>query len=343
MTTLTYQQAGVNIDAGNQLVGKIKKTAQLTHSSRVLQGIGGFSALYALPFERYQQPCLVSCTDGVGTKLKLALDTGQLSGIGIDLVAMCANDLICCGAEPLFFLDYYATGQLDVDQAQMVIESIAEGCQQAGLSLIGGETAEMPGLYQNNDFDLAGFCVGIVEREHVIDGHEIKVGDQLIALPSSGCHSNGYSLIRKLLLQEKSPHSIECGGEKLIQKLLQPTQIYVKALQPLIRDRLILAAAHITGGGLLENLPRALPNQLAAAIDVTSWQWPEEFTWLKQAGSIAAQEMYRTFNCGVGMVICVDKQQAELALSYLKQQGQAAWRIGEVIAPQEQRVVFTNV
>jgi phosphoribosylformylglycinamidine cyclo-ligase len=325
--SLTYREAGVNIDSGNQLVERIKPIAARTHRPEMLGSLGGFGALFEIPLNRYKNPILVSGTDGVGTKLKLALAYNKYDSIGIDLVAMCVNDIVTSGAEPLFFLDYYATGQLDVDVATQVIEGIGKGCELAGAALVGGETAEMPGLYREGDYDMAGFCVGIVEKAAIIDGSQVQAGDVLIGMASSGPHSNGYSLIRKIL--ERSGEA-EFDGQRLADVLLEPTRIYVKPLLQLMKRVPIHAVAHITGGGLLENVPRVLPAGLCAHIDTNSWQRPPIFDWLQRQGGIADTEMYRTFNCGIGMVVCVSAENLDNALNCLKKMGQTAWPIGDI-------------
>ena len=328
--SLSYKDAGVDIDAGNALIEKIKGAAKRTRRPEVMAGLGGFGALFELP-TGYTQPVLVSGTDGVGTKLRLALDSGKHSTVGIDLVAMCVNDLIVCGAEPLFFLDYYATGKLDVDIAASVVSGIADGCELSGCSLIGGETAEMPGMYEGEDYDLAGFCVGIAEKSELIDGSKVAVGDTLIGLASSGPHSNGYSLIRKVLeITKTDPSSLELEGEKLIDLLMAPTKIYVKSLLKLISKLPVHAIAHITGGGLLENIPRVLPDNATAVIDTQAWKRPIVFDWLQQHGNIETQEMYRTLNCGVGMVICVPAEAEAEALKLLTENGEQAFVLGTI-------------
>lgn len=330
---LNYQDAGVNIDAGNLLVEKIKPLAKSTTRSGVIAGIGGFGALFELPIHRYQKPILVSSTDGVGTKLKLAFDSNTHHSIGIDLVAMCANDIVVSGAEPLFFLDYYATGKLNVEQTAKVITGIAEGCKQAGCALVGGESAEMPGMYQAGEYDLAGFCVGIVEKEKIITGGKVKSGDKIIALGASGLHSNGYSLLRKILAVNQIPLSMSFTKDKsLSEVLLQPTKIYVKTILNLLKQFDIHAVAHITGGGLTENIPRVLPNATAATIDLDTWQMPEIFRWLQEKGNIEIAEMLRTFNCGVGMVLVVDACNNQSILEYLQAIGEHAWEIGSIEA-----------
>lgn len=328
-TGLSYKDAGVDIDAGNALVERIKHVAKATARPEILGGLGGFGALCEIP-AGYRQPVLVSGTDGVGTKLALAMQLGIHDSIGIDLVAMCVNDLIVAGAEPLFFLDYYATGQLNVDIAATVVEGIGKGCTQAGCALAGGETAEMPGMYTGDDYDLAGFCVGVVEKSDIIDGSKVAAGDALIALGSSGPHSNGYSLIRKVLEVSGADLQQPLGDTTLAKALMQPTVIYVKALLDLFKNVDVKALSHITGGGLLENLPRTMPSNCDALIDTNSWQWPDVFNWLASAGNIANEEMYRTFNCGVGMVVCIAKDDVEKSLELLTQHGHTAWQIGTI-------------
>ena len=329
--SLSYRDAGVNIDAGNQLVERIKGVAKRTRRPEILGGLGGFGALCELP-SGYRQPVLVSGTDGVGTKLRLAMTMGKHDTIGIDLVAMCVNDLIVAGAEPLFFLDYYATGSLSIDTAVQVVEGIGVGCELAGCALVGGETAEMPGMYAGEDYDLAGFCVGVVEKSEIIDGSQVATGDCLIGLASSGPHSNGYSLIRKILEVSDADLAQPMGNCSLGEALLTPTRIYVKSLLQLFKQVPVKALSHITGGGLLENLPRVLPEQTEAVINLASWQRPPVFDWLQQQGNIDRDEMHRTFNCGVGMVICVAEEHAEAALQQLSATGETAWRIGSVRA-----------
>ena len=326
--SLNYRAAGVDIDAGNELVERIKPVIKSTRRDGCVGSIGGFGGLFELPLDRYRQPLLVSGTDGVGTKLKLAIELDVLDTIGIDLVAMCANDIAVLGAEALFFLDYYATGRLEVEQAERVIGGIAEGCRQAGCALIGGETAEMPGIYDAEDFDLAGFCVGIVEKNQVIDGSRVGSGDRLIALASSGPHSNGYSLIRKVIELSSADLEQRCGDRELGAALLTPTRIYVRNLLATAATCPINAIAHITGGGLTDNLPRVLPEGLRARIDLSSWNWPPVFEWLQQTGNIELPEMLRTFNCGVGMVLADDSEQQ--CLARLQALGETAWVIGEV-------------
>ncbi len=339
---LTYRDAGVDIDAGNSLVDRIRPAVARTQRPEVLGGLGGFGGLFALPVDRYREPVLVSGTDGVGTKLKLAIETGRHDGIGVDLVAMCVNDIIVCGADPLFFLDYYATGRLDVDVAAAVVEGIARGCEDAGAALIGGETAEMPGMYAEGHYDLAGFCVGAVERTEIIDGSQVAPGDALIALASSGPHSNGYSLVRRIIEHSGVRLEQDLDGAPLAAALMAPTRIYARSIRAL-RERVgVHAMAHITGGGLPENLPRTLPEHCAAVIDTASWTWPGVFTWLQDQGNVATAEMLRTFNCGVGMVVCVAEQDCDAALTTLRDAGETAWRIGRVegATNAEQRVRF---
>jgi phosphoribosylformylglycinamidine cyclo-ligase len=329
---LNYKSAGVDIEAGNALVERIKPIAAKTRNAGVMAGLGGFGSLFELPLDRYKNPVLVSGTDGVGTKLKLALDLNLHNTVGIDLVAMCVNDIIVQGAEPLFFLDYFATGKLDVDTAAAVIEGIGKGCEQAGAALVGGETAEMPGMYANGDYDLAGFCVGIVEKDNIIDGSKVKEGDKLIALASSGPHSNGYSLIRKIV--EKSGFSLSdnVNGKPLGKTLLEPTRIYVKPLLELLKTVPVHAMAHITGGGITENLPRVLPKSLNANIELSAWQLPEIFDWLQQQGNVALADMLVTFNCGIGMIVCVAAEDEANTLAILAQQGEIAFTLGEIVA-----------
>jgi len=333
-TPLSYRDAGVDIDAGNALVERIKPVVARTRRPGVVTGLGGFGALFELPLDRYRQPLLVSGTDGVGTKLKLAIESGRHDTIGIDLVAMCANDIVVQGAEPLFFLDYYATGKLDVEIAADVIKGIGHGCELAGAALIGGETAEMPGMYQHDDYDLAGFCVGIVEKDRLIDGRSVRPGDALIGIASSGPHSNGYSLIRKILDVAGTGAGSLLDGKPLLDLLMAPTRIYVKPLLALLQQVEVRSLCHITGGGLLENLPRVLPDDSVARIDTTSWQWPAVFSWLQEQGRVEDAEMYRTFNCGVGMVACIPADQVDTCLSLLQAQGERAWVLGRTEAGQ---------
>ncbi|MDX7991301.1 phosphoribosylformylglycinamidine cyclo-ligase [Xenorhabdus littoralis] len=343
-TSLSYKDAGVDIDAGNALVNRIKGVVKQTRRPEVMGGLGGFGALCALP-QKYREPILVSGTDGVGTKLRLAMDLKRHDTIGIDLVAMCVNDLVVQGAEPLFFLDYFATGKLDIDTASSVITGIAEGCKQSGCALVGGETAEMPGMYHGEDYDVAGFCVGVVEKSEIIDGSQVQVRDALIALASSGPHSNGYSLVRKILeVSQTNPEMTELEGKSLADHLLAPTRIYVKSVLELIEKIEVHAISHLTGGGFWENIPRVLPENMQARINADSWQWPAIFTWLQQAGNVSDHEMYRTFNCGVGMIIALPQSQAEQAISHLKAAGEHAWQIGSIagLNADEQPVVISK-
>ncbi len=332
MTQLDYKMAGVDISAGNEFVSQIKKLTRKTQRREVLSGIGGFAALFELPLHRYRQPILVSATDGVGTKLKLAIEQNQHSTIGIDLVAMCVNDVIVCGAEPLFFLDYFATGQLNIQQGVDILTGIVEGCQQSSCALIGGETAEMPGLYQGKDYDLAGFCVGIVEKDDIIDGRKVAAGDALIGLAASGPHANGYSLIRKILEIKNISLQEEYEGLQLGTQLLTPTKIYVSTIMQLRKKVKIRAMAHITGGGLTENIPRTLPPFVAARIYQNRWPKPKIMQWLQDEGGISDVEMYRTFNCGIGMVLSVAAEHAEECVQLCASLGQEAWHIGDIIS-----------
>jgi phosphoribosylformylglycinamidine cyclo-ligase len=327
---LNYRDAGVDIDAGSELIERIKPAVARTRRAGVLAGLGGFGALFEVPLDRYRQPVLVSGTDGVGTKLKLAVDAGLHDSIGIDLVAMCVNDIVVSGAEPLFFLDYYATGRLDLEIAADVIKGIARGCELAGAALVGGETAEMPGMYPGGDYDLAGFSVGIVEKTAILDGRAVRPGDSLIGLASSGPHSNGYSLIRKIIEISGSTLADELDGRSLADWLLTPTHIYVKPLLSLFQRVTVHALAHITGGGLTENLPRVLPENTCAVIDTGAWQRTAVFDWLQRSGNIEAQEMYRTFNCGIGMVVCVAEADTSRTLEHLIGAGEDARVIGHV-------------
>jgi phosphoribosylformylglycinamidine cyclo-ligase len=329
---LTYRDAGVDIDAGDELVERIKPLVRRTHRPEVLAGIGGFGALVELPVGRWRRPVLVSGTDGVGTKLRLAIDTGRHDTIGIDLVAMCANDVAVQGAEPLFFLDYYATGKLSVEVAQSVIGGIAEGCARAGCALVGGETAEMPGMYHGGDYDLAGFCVGVVEKDAIIDGRSIRPGDAVIGLASSGPHSNGYSLIRRLLADSGADGSTEVDGRPLLDRLLEPTRIYVRSMLAMAAAMPVKGFAHITGGGLTDNIPRVLPDGCEVVLERAAWASDPVFGWIQRTGRIADAEMHRTFNCGIGMVVVVDAADADRALALLAGLGENAARIGEVRA-----------
>jgi phosphoribosylformylglycinamidine cyclo-ligase len=326
---LSYKDAGVDIDAGNALVSHIKGIARRTRRPEVLGGIGGFGALCEIP-SRYREPVLVSGTDGVGTKLRLAMQLGIHDSIGIDLVAMCVNDLVVAGAEPLFFLDYYATGRLNVDVATSVIRGIGAGCEQAGCALVGGETAEMPGMYEGEDYDLAGFCVGVVEKSGIIDGSRVAAGDALVALASSGAHSNGYSLIRRILEVSGTPLDTPLDGRPLAEALLAPTRIYVKPLLALLQADHVKGMAHITGGGLTENIPRVLPEHLTAVVERKEWPLPPLFQWLQKEGQVADAEMHRVFNCGIGMVVIVAAEHAEAAMASLAASGEQVWRIGRI-------------
>jgi len=324
---LTYRDAGVDIDAGNALVERIKPIVAATRRAEVMSGIGGFGGLFALAPDRYREPVLVSGTDGVGTKLKLAQHLGRHDTIGIDLVAMCVNDVLVQGAEPLFFLDYFACGKLDVEIATDVVTGIAAGCSQAGAALIGGETAEMPDMYADGDYDLAGFCVGAVERDAIIDGSTIVAGNALIGIASSGPHSNGYSLVRKVL---DLSGDVDIDGVRASEHLITPTRIYVKPVLQLMSTITIRGLAHITGGGITENLPRIHDDAVHAEIDTASWEHGPVFDWLAQAGNITVDEMRRTFNCGVGMIVVVDADDADRAVSLLAEAGESAWEIGRI-------------
>jgi phosphoribosylformylglycinamidine cyclo-ligase len=328
---ITYRDAGVDIDAGDELVERIKPLVKRAQRREVLAGIGGFGALVELP-PGYRRPVLVSGTDGVGTKLRLAIDTKRHDTIGIDLVAMCVNDVVVQGAEPLFFLDYYATGKLDVAVAESVVSGIVEGCVQAGAALVGGETAEMPGMYHGADYDLAGFCVGVVEKDAIIDGSAVAAGDAIIGLSSSGPHSNGYSLIRKLVAVDGASAATQLAGKSLFERLLAPTRIYVKPLLALMKTMAVHGLAHITGGGLTDNIPRVLPEGLEAVLERGRWPQDPVFAWLQRTARIDAVEMYRTFNCGIGMVVIVPAAQAQAAVEFLSSRGEAAQVIGEVRA-----------
>ncbi len=339
---LNYQDAGVSIDRGNQLVDRIKSSASSTHSKGVMGNLGGFGALFDIGAMNYKDPVLVSGTDGVGTKLKLATEMNQHNTIGIDLVAMCVNDILVQGASPLFFLDYFACGELNVDTASDVINGIAQGCKLAECALIGGETAEMPGMYATGEYDLAGFCVGAVERADIIDGSTVAAGDALIGIASSGPHSNGYSLIRKVLEVSDDNLITEFEGRTLGDVLLEPTRIYVAAIKQLLSKCDVKTLSHITGGGLTENLPRVIPENVQVTIDTQSWSLPPIFKWLQNEGNIEPQEMHRTFNCGVGMVVCVSDKDKGAAIQCLKTSGESAWEIGKVEIRQEgdERVCF---
>ena len=332
-TGLSYREAGVDIDAGDQLVENIKPIARRTLRDGVLAGIGGFGALFEVP-KRYRNPVLVSGTDGVGTKLKLAFQLGRHDTVGIDLVAMSVNDVLVQGAEPLFFLDYYACGRLDVATATAVIGGIAAGCEQAGCALIGGETAEMPGMYPPGEYDLAGFAVGVVEKDRILDGSRIAPGDAVLGLASSGAHSNGYSLIRRILERGHVDLSSDFEGRPLSEVILAPTRIYVKPVLALLQRVEVKGLAHITGGGLLENVPRILGDGLTAELDRSAWPRPPLFSWLQNRGGVADQEMFRVFNCGIGMIAVVSEADAQTALQQLRQAGESAYRIGYIRARQ---------
>jgi phosphoribosylformylglycinamidine cyclo-ligase len=333
MSSLTYKDSGVDITKGNDLIEKIKPIAKATSRPGVLEGLGGFGAMFEIPLNKYQNPVLISGTDGVGTKLKVAEILNQHNTIGIDLVAMCVNDLIVQGAEPLFFLDYYATGSLNPDIATSVISGIGKGCIQSGCALIGGETAEMPGMYKGEEYDLAGFCVGIVEKDKIIDGSKVSLGDHIVALGSSGPHSNGYSLIRKVLKRTTaSPDQLGA--------LIEPTKIYVNSILSLINNLPVNAISHITGGGLLENIPRVLPNNLAARLDSNSWIMPDIFKWLQTEGNIDSKEMYRVLNCGIGMVVVTSKNSSQAVIDCLKDSGENAWLVGEIVNSTGNQVVI---
>jgi phosphoribosylformylglycinamidine cyclo-ligase len=329
--SLTYRDAGVDIDAGEELVDRIKPRVARTHRPEVLAGIGGFGAMIELPEGRWRRPVLVAGTDGVGTKLRLAIDTGLHDGVGQDLVAMCANDVVVQGAEPLFFLDYYATGRLSVEVAERVIAGIAEGCVKAGCALVGGETAEMPGMYAEGDYDLAGFCVGVVERDRIIDGSRTRAGDVVVGLASSGPHSNGFSLIRRLIAETKADVRTLVGGAGLFDLLMTPTRIYVKSLLRLAAAVDVHGFAHITGGGLTDNIPRVLPEGLGVRINSGAWQRDPVWDWIRQSGRITDLEMHRTFNCGIGMIAVLPRSEADAAMELLRVAGEQATIIGEVV------------
>ena len=329
---VTYREAGVDIDAGEELVERIKPHVKRSMRREVLGGLGGFGALVEVPLDRYRKPVLVSGTDGVGTKLRLAIDTGRHDTVGIDLVAMCVNDVVVQGAEPLFFLDYFATGKLDVEVGERLIAGIVEGCVQAGCALVGGETAEMPGMYHGEDYDLAGFCVGIVEKDAIIDGSATRAGDVVLGLPSSGPHSNGFSLIRKILQVSGADLKAPLDGASLVDRLMAPTRIYVKPILKLISQLPVHGVAHITGGGLVENIPRVVPEGLEVVLERKSWRREAVFDWLQRQGQVADAEMYRVFNCGIGMTIQVAAADAQRAIGLLREMGVEALVIGEVRA-----------
>jgi len=327
---VTYRDAGVDIDAGEELVERIKPGVRRSMRREVLGGIGGFGALVEVPLDRYRKPVLVSGTDGVGTKLRLTIDTGRHDTVGIDLVAMCVNDVVVQGAEPLFFLDYFATGKLVVDIGARIIAGIVEGCVQAGCALVGGETAEMPGMYHGDDYDLAGFCVGIVEKDAIIDGSRTAAGDIVLGLPSSGPHSNGFSMIRKILKVSGADLATDLEGVALGDRLMAPTRIYVKALLKLVSELPVHGLSHITGGGLVDNIPRVIPDGLEVILERRAWRREPVFEWLQSAGRVADQEMYRVFNCGIGMTIQVAAKDADRAAAILREAGQESAVIGEV-------------
>lgn len=333
---LTYRASGVDIDAGEALVARIRSAAKATARPEVIGGLGGFGGLFRLP-SGYRSPVLVSGTDGVGTKLKLAIEHDAHDTVGLDLVAMCANDIVVTGAEPLYFLDYFVTPKLDVEIAARVITGIARGCEIAGASLIGGETAEHPGMHAAGEYDLAGFCVGIVEEDRVITGDEIVTGDIVVGLSSSGPHSNGFSLIRRVLMQRPQDAAMPCGDQRLIDLLLEPTRIYVPAILHALRDHTLKGIAHITGGGLLENIPRVLPPNLGVVLERSAWHPSPVFDWLENAG-VDSREMHRSFNCGIGMVVIVDQSSADAVVASLRGQGETAQVIGSVVAAEAQRV-----
>ena len=339
--SLSYRDAGVDIDAGDQLVENIKPFAKRTMRPEVLGDLGGFGALVEIS-KKYRNPVLVSGTDGVGTKLKLAFDWDKHDTVGIDLVAMSVNDILVQGAEPLFFLDYFACGKLDVARATDVIKGIAAGCEESGCALIGGETAEMPGMYLEGEYDLAGFAVGVVEKDQVINGRSIVPGDVVLGLASNGAHSNGYSLVRKIIERDQPDLDAEFdNGQTLRQAIIAPTRLYVKPILAALKQFTIKGMAHITGGGITENVPRVLPENTVAQIDAKAWELPKLFQWLQQAGNVEAQEMYRTFNCGVGMIIALPAAEADKAIALLNDKGENAWKIGYIKASDsEQRVVI---
>lgn len=330
---LTYAAAGVDIDAGNALVNRIKPAAKRTARAGTMSGLGGFGALFDLKAAGFTDPVLVAATDGVGTKLRIAIDTGVVDTIGIDLVAMCVNDLVCQGAEPLFFLDYFATGKLDIDQAARIIEGIAEGCAQSGCALIGGETAEMPGMYHAGDFDLAGFAVGAMERGAALPADVIE-GDVLLGLASDGVHSNGYSLVRKVVEMSGLDWQVDCpfADGPLGAALLTPTRLYVRSALAAVREGGVHALAHITGGGLTENLPRVIPQGLGCAVDLDSWDLPAVFGWLASVGGMQQAELLKTFNSGIGMVLVVEAARAEVLAELLRAEGETVHRLGSVVA-----------
>ena len=328
--SLQYRDSGVDIDVGNAIAARIKPLAARTHGEAVLDGLGGFAALYQLPLDAFRNPVLVSATDGVGTKLKLAAASGRDDGVGIDLVAMCVNDIVVYGAQPLFFLDYFASGKLQVARGEKIIGGIARGCELAGCALVGGESAEMPGMYANGEYDLAGFAVGAVDKAKLLDASKVRAGDAVLGLASSGAHSNGFSLIRKVIDVTHADLSQAFGDSTLADVLLEPTRIYVKSMLRLLDEVEVSAIAHITGGGLLENPPRVLPPETVAKIDRSAWQFPPVFEWLRDAGNIDEMEMLRTFNCGIGMVVVVPQAQLSRAVSVLEAMGETVFCIGQI-------------
>lgn len=341
---LSYRDAGVDIDAGNELVERIKPAVRRTMRPEVLAGVGGFGASVRVPLERYREPVMVSGTDGVGTKLKLAQQLGRHDGIGIDLVAMCVNDVLVQGAEPIFFLDYFATGKLDVDVAARVVAGIAKGCEESGCALVGGETAEMPDMYPPGEYDLAGFCVGLVERSRMLDGSAVRAGMRLVGVQSSGPHSNGYSLIRRILARADADLATPIDGVPLVDRLMMPTQLYVRPMLKLMAEGLPIAAmAHITGGGLSENIIRVVPAGLGIDVDASAWPEPAIFRWLMAAGGVAREEMWRTFNCGIGFVLILPPEACAGAIASLAGFGLQAWEIGQVReAAEGERVRITG-
>ncbi|WP_226810034.1 phosphoribosylformylglycinamidine cyclo-ligase [Candidatus Vallotia lariciata] len=326
---LSYRDAGVDIDAGDALINRITPFANKTIRDGVLAGIGGFSGLFKVP-NKYREPVLVSSTDGVGTKLKLAFHLNRHDTIGQDLVAMSVNDILAQGAEPLFFLDYFACGTLDVEMASRVLYGISVGCELASCSLIGGETAEMPGMYQEGEYDLAGFAVGVVEKENIIDGRTIVAGDIILGLASSGIHSNGYSLVRTIIKRAQLDLQADFDGRALADTLMMPTRIYVQSIRKLIEQLPVKGIAHITGGGLVGNIPRVLPKELCVKLDRHSWPWPRLFTWLQKLGNISDEEMYRVFNCGIGIVVIIDAEHTQTATAVLSEDGEKVWTLGTV-------------
>ena len=341
--SVTYRDAGVDIERGANLVEQIKPAVKRTHRTGVAGDIGGFGGLFALMECGYKDPVLVSATDGVGTKLKLAIETGRHTTVGIDLVAMCVNDVIVQGAEPLFFLDYFASGKLDVVTARCVIEGIAKGCEIAGTALLGGETAEMPDMYAENDYDLAGFCVGAVERHQILDGRAIKSGDRILGIASNGLHSNGYSLVRRVLADYQSSAPIRIDGRDLLDVLMEPTRIYAKPMLKILSEFEIHGIAHITGGGITENLPRIMPADTYANIELDNWVLPTIFEILAETGPIQSQELLRTFNCGIGMALIVPPHQSVEVTSALNQLGESVFEIGSVSAGKHGDVKYTGV